>query len=1164
MKIRKIVFAMLIYILIAIFFQTTNYANTENKQVLEDGVYVIASSANSNYVLDVSGPSMANETNIQLFTKWNTDAQKFKVSYLGDGYYSIISLYSGKALDVAGGRKINGTNVHQYEENGTDAQIWEIVKNEDNTFSIISKCNNLYLDIAGGNINKNVNIQMYEGNKTKAQKFKFISEKKSIKPIEPGEYEIYTGLSDTKVINIANGEKQNEAIANINERANEENQKFIIEYNPEDNTYIFIAKHSNKVLDVKNANKNNATPIWQYTRNNTDAQKWYINPCSNGYYNIISKLNGLYLDVKWGLNQNGQPLQTYDENGTNAQKFCFEKLLNVQKGEKNIPDGSYIINSMVGNNSVLEIPNLSLKNESNIKIGEKNKKANQIFNFKYNNEDGTYTIQVQHSGKFVDTKYGVGQNGTKVQQYDQNGTNAQKWIIIKNSDDTYSVISKCNGLVWDIEGGRNSVGTGLQTYKFNRTNAQKFIFEKYTPEETQQSIEDGTYTIITKAKIDKAIEIDEKITGNKDNLYITQFSSEIQQKFNVEYIENGFYKIVSKKTGKALTVENENLEGSEIIQEEYKQLDTQKWIIKKYSEGEYAIISKSGNLYMDLTNSINNENNIELKKQTDLNEQQFIFIKDENNNFEQIEDGVYKFELKSGRVIDVSTGSQDDFANIQIWNKDNVEQQKFQISKIQGTNYYEIIAVHSAKSINIEAGQETIGTNINQYMPNNSQKWRFKKLENGYYNIVSEKGLVLDVYGGLIDNNGSNVQLYYNNNSDAQKFKLIPTNIIENNTYEIETKLDKNKVLDVSEGGISNYNNIQIWDADNVNQQRFMCNALTTDIYTITAKHSKKVLTTDENKNVYQLDYNGSENQKWKIKTAGNGYYNLISMFNGLTLDVYGGIAINGQNVGIYEQNGTNAQKFKFVSGFRKYYEEGTYGNSGLYYAGDWRASDLKYYKIGKGTSAFFATFSVHGFEDSYDHDGEELTYIANEFKNYLLNNVEENIINNWTIYIFPCVNPDGQKYGYTNNGPGRTTLYSMAPNNKGIDINRNWSIGFNKNYGDRYYNGDEPFQAFESRALRDFILLHQKNRNILTDTHGWLNETIGDESLGSYYRNQFNIIKHIGSYGNGYLINWARTLNNGRSLLVELPEVKSHDEIISYNYVSKYINATLQLLREN
>ena len=100
MKTRNIIVTMLLYILIASFFQITNYANNENKPILEDGVYVIASSFNTNFVLDVSGPSIVNETNIQLFIKWNTDAQKFKVSYLGDGYYSIISKCSELSMDV--------------------------------------------------------------------------------------------------------------------------------------------------------------------------------------------------------------------------------------------------------------------------------------------------------------------------------------------------------------------------------------------------------------------------------------------------------------------------------------------------------------------------------------------------------------------------------------------------------------------------------------------------------------------------------------------------------------------------------------------------------------------------------------------------------------------------------------------------------------------------------------------------------------------------------------------------------------------------------------------------------------------------------------------------------------------------------------------------------
>ena len=272
----------------------------------------------------------------------------------------------------------------------------------------------------------------------------------------------------------------------------------------------------------------------------------------------------------------------------------------------------------------------------------------------------------------------------------------------------------------------------------------------------------------------------------------------------------------------------------------------------------------------------------------------------------------------------------------------------------------------------------------------------------------------------------------------------------------------------------------------------------------------------------------------------------------------------NGQNVTVSELKNSNSQKFRFVTGFRKFYEVGTYGKSGLAVAGDPRGSNLKYYKYGKGTKTLFATFSIHGFEDAYAHDGSELTYIAEQFNNYLNSNISEEIVNKWTIYIFPNLNPDGQTHGWTNNGPGRTTLYSAEPQNKGIDMNRNWSAGYTRYKDARNYNGTAAFQAYEAKYLREFILNHQGSNNILVDTHGWLNETIGNNELGVYYRQQFGMSTHIGSYGNGYLINWARTLANTRSVLVELPEVKNHSQVLNNNYVQKYINATMNLLREN
>ena len=129
--------------------------------------------------------------------------------------------------------------------------------------------------------------------------------------------------------------------------------------------------------------------------------------------------------------------------------------------------------------------------------------------------------------------------------------------------------------------------------------------------------------------------------------------------------------------------------------------------------------------------------------------------------------------------------------------------------------------------------------------------------------------------------------------------------------------------------------------------------------------------------------------------------------------------------------------------------------------------------------------------------------------------------------------------------------------------MNRACSIGFQRITSARNYTGTAAFQAPEAAQLRDFILGHQGSSNVLIDVHGWLNETIGDNGVGSYYRSEFGISKHIGSYGNGYLINWARSLPNTRSMLLELPGVSNHSQVVNWDYAGKFNRATMRLLND-
>lgn len=65
-----------------------------------------------------------------------------------------------------------------------------------------------------------------------------------------------------------------------------------------------------------------------------------------------------------------------------------------------------------------------------------------------------------------------------VQSWEINYSDAQKWIPSWNADGTLTLISKANGMALDIDGAGSKDGTKVQAYVKNGTDAQKFkIFQ---------------------------------------------------------------------------------------------------------------------------------------------------------------------------------------------------------------------------------------------------------------------------------------------------------------------------------------------------------------------------------------------------------------------------------------------------------------------------------------------------------------------------------------------------------------------------------------------------------------------------------------------------------------------------------------------------------------
>lgn len=243
-----------------------------------------------------------------------------------------------------------------------------------------------------------------------------------------------------------------------------------------------------------------------------------------------------------------------------------------------------------------------------------------------------------------------------------------------------------------------------------------------------------------------------------------------------------------------------------------------------------------------------------------------------------------------------------------------------------------------------------------------------------------------------------------------------------------------------------------------------------------------------------------------------------------------------------------------------------TYGYSGASINGVLGGSELKCYKYGEGPNVLFATFCVHGYEDSWDRDGEVLVNIANKFYDRLISDQDYSLANKWTVYLFAEVNPDGRRLGTTKDGPGRTTLYSEAE--QGIDINRSWQTGndYQRYTSKRNYNGTAGFQAYEAKYLRDFMLTHKatNGQNVVIDLHGWENQLIGDEAICEYYKKQYPSCRTLayGKYGLQYIISWARLNIGAKVALVELPVANNMTEVNNMKLPEKYIEATLNFMR--
>lgn len=545
---------------------------------------------------------------------------------------------------------------------------------------------NLYLDVSKGNAH--VGNVYYTGNN-----------------VEP---EVNLSLKNTALVqgrdykvvysNNVNLGKGTATIIGINAFTGELNVSFdIIKDEMSNGTYeIITAKNNNKVLDITKGSKSAGANVQLYDWNGTVAQQFEITKNQNGYYTIKNIGSGLYLgiqtdwnsmgnwnhlvqgvnasskagqfvfarnssgnwvissawdssyvvDLSLGSTNNGAAIQIYKNNNSIAQTW---KLLKVRNSRAEmdamanqyrdvISDGTYYITSSKNTSYTLDVSGGSKVDFGNIQLYQYNGTVAQGWKISHDAQGYVTFINVG-SNRAIDLFKGTATNWQNVNQYSSNGTYAQKWIVT-NEGNGFKIMSAIDtNYVLDIASGKVHNSSNIQVYKSNDTAAQRWYFNTFeSPRQKLDNmakkynaeIEETTYVISNFANPNYTIDVSMASKSNYANVWLFNSNNTAAQKWTVKKDSVGYITFINVGSSKALDVQKAVAKsGTNIWQYQYNDTYAQKWIAKKNTDGSLTFVSAlDPNYVLDISSGkVVNYQNIQLYQSNGTNAQKFKLTK---------------------------------------------------------------------------------------------------------------------------------------------------------------------------------------------------------------------------------------------------------------------------------------------------------------------------------------------------------------------------------------------------------------------------------------------------------------------------------------------------------------------------------------------------------
>lgn len=308
--------------------------------LMPEGLYSYSTALNSSLALDVTGASIKEGANVEIWTKNGGFAQKWWIETVEgkENTYTLQAVCSGMYLSDNG-----AGNAIQTSSKISENSQWK-VEILDGNYVFLNLGTGKALEVNNNNSFAGANVGTSDSSGSKGQQWI----QQNTAPISSGIYTIRSLVDQNQVFDIEARSVSDGASLTMWTSNDGGNQKYNFLRNS-DGTYTIVNCASGKALDAEAGSLTEGTRIIQFAKNDKDNQKWNVEYAGDGGYKIVSAMDpSLVIAFDGDVPSNGTKMVLLKDKNTKSQHFTFKATTYVPP----LPvDQQAMLNRIRGNSS---------------------------------------------------------------------------------------------------------------------------------------------------------------------------------------------------------------------------------------------------------------------------------------------------------------------------------------------------------------------------------------------------------------------------------------------------------------------------------------------------------------------------------------------------------------------------------------------------------------------------------------------------------------------------------------------------------------------------------------------------------------------------------------------------------------------------------------------